>query len=306
MIQPAEKRESNSALKEKERRQQTIIGIVVVLVIIAMITGIIITTYSAQNADTKNKIEKTIKAKKSLKAIKTAEKPKNMNNYGGIAISKNGYNNPVKGVPTIAVYFDPMCPGCANFNQNIDPYLVQMMEAGQINMEIYPMSFLDPLSTDHYSSRVTGGIYYIADNSNDPKSLLKFISNIFDKDFQPDEGDRYTPVSNKTLAEKAISSGIKKEVAENAFQRHYIKWQKTMNTATPDRKELWNISGSNAGSMTTPTVTINGHIFDMSKVNANNLNILNEILKSIGLDEKDLGSTTVRPKLDDKGTPAAI
>ncbi|RIY27627.1 disulfide bond formation protein DsbA, partial [Bifidobacteriaceae bacterium WP022] len=38
------------------------------------------------------------------------------------------------GAPTVATYFDPLCPGCGNFNRTVDETLIKMVEAGQINL----------------------------------------------------------------------------------------------------------------------------------------------------------------------------
>lgn len=63
-------------------------------------------------------------------------------------MSKNGYNKPVEGVPTVGIYMDFMCPGCGNLNRNLDQDLVKMMDAGQINIDLHIMSFMGPLLVD--------------------------------------------------------------------------------------------------------------------------------------------------------------
>lgn len=288
-------------METKTNRNQLAALIVTVVVILCMFVGVILST-TLSNSNHPKEVAKT-QAREAAKNIKDSEKPINMNKDGGIPISKNGYNNPVSGVPTIGVYSDSLCPGCGSFNRSADRELISMMEAGQINLEIYPMSFLDTLSSDHYSSRVMGGIYYIADHDSNPQHLVEFINKIFAENFQPSEGEDYKPVSNEKLAEQAVAAGVPEDVAKVAFNRHYLKWQKVMNGTTPDRKELWNVSGSNAGAMTTPTVTINGKLVDIPAASKKNLEIIDAVLKSIGLNKKDIGSSTVKPKLDDSHKP---
>ena len=72
-----------------------------------------------------------------------------------------------------------------------------MVEAGQINLELHPMSFLDGLSTDHYSTRVSSAIAYIASYDNNPKHLLQFINGIFNEKFQPEEAVRFSTLKYK-------------------------------------------------------------------------------------------------------------
>ena len=99
---------------EKERKQQTLIGAIVVVVVIALIAVIGITVYrnthpsSAPTATTSS--ASLAKAKKAMNAVKP--KPSVANSDGGFTFSKDGYNKTISDAPTVAVYMDPMCPGC--------------------------------------------------------------------------------------------------------------------------------------------------------------------------------------------------
>ncbi|WP_421775896.1 thioredoxin domain-containing protein [Gardnerella sp. KA00288] len=302
-----EKRER--ALREaRERRQQTIIGIVVVLIVMAMVAAVGITTYQAfyqspQANIERIQIERSNKAKNQLKKLGAKYKPEVVNSKGGILISKLGYNKPVAKAPTIATYFDPLCPGCGNFNREADRVLAAMVRAGQINLEIHPMSFLDKISTDKYSTRVSGAIAYIANNDSNPEHLLQFINNIFAKDFQPEEGDDYKPVSNEKLIEQAKKAGVNDSVASKAFDLQYVEWQNLINKYTPDFMELLNVSGSNKGSMTTPTVTINGKLLDINAASSKNMHTLEALLHCIGLDKKQVGVAGQMPKVSSTDSP---
>ena len=295
----------------RERRQQTIIGIIVVLIVMAMLAAVGVTTYQAFYKSPKSNVEQTQiersnKSKEQLKKLGAKYRPEVMTPMGGIVISKLGYNNPVAKVPTVATYFDPLCPGCGGFNRKADKALIAMVRAGQINLEIHPMSFLDSLSTDHYSSRVYGAIAYIANNDSDPEHLLQFINNIFAEDFQPEEGEGYKPVSNEKLIEQAKKAGVDESVASKAFERRYVEWQKLINKYTPDFMELLNVSGSNKGSMTTPTVTINGKLLDINAVNSKDMNVLDAILHCIGLNKNQVGVEGQMPKISSTDSPIAL
>ena len=208
-------------VEERERRQQTIIGIVVTIIIMAMIAAIGVTAYQAfyqpQIDVERMQIERSEKAKKQLKKLGAKYKPEVVNFKGGILISKLGYNKPVAKAPTVATYFDPLCPGCGNFNREADKTLISMVNAGQINLEIHPMSFLDKFSAGHYSTRVTGAIMYIASYDNNPQHLLQFVNSIFSEEFQPEEGKDQKPVSNEELIKLAKESGISDEIASKAL-----------------------------------------------------------------------------------------
>ncbi|MFU0574775.1 disulfide bond formation protein DsbA, partial [Gardnerella vaginalis] len=77
---------------------------------------------------------------------------------------------------------------------------------------------------DHYSTRVTGAVIYIASHDNNPKHLLQFVNNIFSKEFQPEEGDGYQATPNKALIDLAEDAGVANKIANEAFNLHYVKW----------------------------------------------------------------------------------
>ena len=159
----------------RERRQQAIIGVIVVIIVAAMLAAVGITAYQAAYVQPQKKVEQSAKSNHNLDNIDPSIRPSGVNSKNGILLSKDGYGKQAAGAPTVATYFDPLCPGCGNFNRTVDETLIKMVEAGQINLELHPMSFLDGLSTDHYSTRVSSAIAYIASYDNDPKHLLQFI-----------------------------------------------------------------------------------------------------------------------------------
>ena len=311
---------NNEMQKSNTPYSKSLIGIVIALVILAFAAGAGFMTYynsinkpqvkienpTTNKPDTQTEDTANSQIAKEIKKLPSSDIPPASNLQGGILLSKDGYGKQAAGAPTVATYFDPLCPGCGNFNRTVDETLIKMVEAGQINLELHPMSFLDGLSTDHYSTRVSSAIAYIASYDNDPKHLLQFINGIFNEKFQPEEGEGYKPVSNKELIKLAKKSGIPNEIASKAFNRQYLKWQLLVNKYTPDRKELWNVSGSNKGSMTTPTVTINDKLLDMNAINEKKMKVLDALLHCIGLDKKQVGVAGQMPKVSDTSFPIAL
>ncbi len=219
--------------------------------------------------------------------------------------SKNGYNKTIRDAPTIALYMDPICPGCGSMHRQIDSTLASMFDAGQVNLEFHLMTSRDASSSDNYSSRAANAAVYIVEHDDNPEHLLKYIENIYDEDFQPDEADSYVPVSNKKLQEQAEKAGVSTAVASKAFSNTYTAWLKASDTYTSMRPELENVSGNYAGYMTTPTVTINGTYLDLVKVGQYNMSIKDAILTSIGLKESQVGKSGVMPSIG-SGKPKAI
>lgn len=311
---------NNEMQKSNTPYSKSLIGIVIALIILAFAAGAGFMTYynsinkpqvkienpTTNKPDTQTEDTADSQITKEIKKLPSSDIPPASNLQGGILLSKDGYGKQAAGAPTVATYFDPLCPGCGSFNRTVDETLIKMVEAGQINLELHPMSFLDGLSTDHYSTRVSSAIAYIASYDNNPKHLLQFINGIFNEKFQPEESEGYKPVSNKELIKLAKKSGIPNEIASKAFNRQYLKWQLLVNKYTPDRKELWNVSGPNKGSMTTPTVTINDKLLDMNAINEKKMKVLDALLHCIGLDKKQVGVAGQMPKVSDTSSPIAL
>ncbi|MDE5641336.1 MAG: thioredoxin domain-containing protein [Bifidobacterium castoris] len=296
-------RQAQAAQAAKERRQQTIIGAIVaaVLVVLIVIAGVAVwrsTHPAADNASTTT-TEEAEDAKTKLAT--SPSKPSVADDQGGILISADGYDKPIADVPTIGIYMDFMCPGCGSLNQNLDKDLVKMADAGQINLDLHFMSFMDRFSSDEYSTRTANMALYIADHDPDPDHLLKFMSNLYAADFQPDESN-YVPISDEKIAERAVDAGVDKDVADKAITRQYDDYLDAVNTYTPTREELWSTSGSMKGSMSTPTVTINGKYWDIHDTKVTSKASLTEALcDAIGLKPEDIGVKGDLPSIGAKG-----
>ena len=290
--------EARRLQEAKERRQQTMIGVIVTVVIIAMIAlGGFVYWRSHRPVKTQD-LEQARQA-----VAKVKEKPSAANDQGGFLISSQGLNKPVAKAPTVEIYMDFMCPGCGALHRGLDSTLTGLVDAGQINLVIYPMSFMDRLSTDSYSTRTGTATIYVA--QHDPDHLLPFIANLYAKDFQPDESD-YHPISNDKIRQQAIKAGVDPQVADQAVKGHYRAWIKAMDTYTPLRKELWNPTGANKGQMSTPTVRINGNYWDLSDLSQAGMDYRSGLLKALGLDQAKVGVKGAMPAIGASGHPRSL
>ncbi|BDR53873.1 protein disulfide-isomerase [Bombiscardovia nodaiensis] len=297
----AEERE-RQAQREREGRQQTIIGIIAAVVIIALVAvGGFFYWKSHRPAP---KADSPSALKSAYQTVqKVPVKPTGVNSQGGFLISKNGLDKPVAQAPTVEIYMDFMCPGCAALNRTIDPTLNKMLDAGQVNVEIYPMSFMDRLTTDEYSARAgSAGIYIL---EHDTPHFMAYMANLFAKDFQPDES-KYKPVSDAQIKGQMLKAGVSEQVADQALKGQYKEWLTAMNKYTPLRSELWNIDGQSKGSMTTPTVRINKRFWPVDTPTKANLGDVEAFLKSIGLPADQVGQAGKMPSIGAKGAPIAL
>ncbi|WP_445343610.1 DsbA family protein [Bifidobacterium sp. ESL0819] len=290
--------EARRLQEAKERRQQTMIGVIVTVVIIAMIA---LGGFVYWRSHRPVKTQDLEQARQAVARVK--EKPSAANDQGGFLISSQGLNKPVAKAPTVEIYMDFMCPGCGALHRGLDSTLTGLVDAGQINLVIYPMSFMDRLSTDSYSTRTGTATIYVA--QHDPDHLLPFIANLYAKDFQPDESD-YHPISNDKIRQQAIKAGVDPQVADQAVKGHYRAWIKAMDTYTPLRKELWNPTGANKGQMSTPTVRINGNYWDLSDLSQAGMDYRSGLLKALCLDQAKVGVKGAMPAIGASGHPRSL
>lgn len=290
----------------KERKQQTIIGCIAVAIVVVLLAVAGVAIWRATHpAETTATPEVTIdEAYEQLQ--QASPKPAHADDKGGILISNAGYDTPAEGAPTISIYMDFLCPGCGSLHRELDETLDTMVQAGQINLDLHFMAFMDRYSTDDYSSRAANAALYISDHDDDPNHLLAFLKNMYAEDFQPEEGSAYEPVSNDQIREQAIAAGVSEEVADGMFGDEYYDWLDAVDSYTPMRSELFNRSGSLKGSMSTPTVTINGEFWDLNELTFADVTMYDGLLTSIGLDEDEVGVAGAMPSIGADGKPISV
>ena len=303
---PSSKRQARNAAQEaalkaqeeqaaRDRRNQTIIGIIVVAVVVALVAvvSVVVWRQTHPQADPKQLEEAYAK-------VEAAKKPSLATDKGGFIISKNGVNKPVKDAPTVESYMDFMCPGCGGLERSTGDTFDALVQAGQINLEVHPMAFMDRFSSDEYSTRTANIVVELAEK--DPEHLLPMIQSLYAADFQPEEGN-YKPVTNEMIRERAISVGVPEKVADEITndKYEYKDWVRAISDYTPLRSELWNTTGQLKGSMSTPTVLINGKFWNRTAV-PTDIDPPTAFLKAIGLNADQVGKAGAMPEVGtDKG-----
>lgn len=285
----------------QESRQQTLIGFIAFVLVVALIA---VGAFFFWKSHKPNSTGSSTEMKQALQAAQNVkEKPRFANEKGGFSISKDGLNKPVSGAPTVEIYMDFMCPGCASLNLTLDPTLNKMLDAGQLNLEIYPMSFMDRLTTDEYSARAASAGIYILEN--DTKHFMPYVANLYSPDFMPEETD-YKPVSDASLKAQMIKAGISEQVANEALKGQYKEWLTAMNKYTPMRSELWNTSGQSKGSMTTPTVRINNHFWPVDGPSKAQMDAVSGFLTAVGLSSDQVGKAEKMPAIGEDKAPISL
>ncbi len=172
----------------KERKQQTIIGCIVVAIIVVLvaIAGFAVNKAMRPSNTSSSSQQSNMTVDEAYSKLKkVSTQPANADDKAGFVISNKGYGQKAEGAPTVSIYMEPLCPGCASVNRQLDPTLVKLMNAGQLNIDLHFLNFQNNKSSDNYSNRVFNGAIYIAEHDGDPDHLMSYLSNIYAEDFQP-------------------------------------------------------------------------------------------------------------------------
>lgn len=139
---------------------------------------------------------------------KTVAENQYVNPNGSFVVNGNGAvktKSVDKKRATLDVYFDPLCPSCGEFERASSDYLNQETKSGKLLIRYHPLMFLDQGSTDSYSSRASAYTLGVAEYA--PKLAGKFVENLYAKNFQPQEGPGYKPVSTEKISNMFLSIG---------------------------------------------------------------------------------------------------
>jgi protein-disulfide isomerase len=116
----------------------------------------------------------------------------------------------------VDAYVDFQCPFCRQFEEHSAAAIDELIAADLITLAYHPLSFLDRLSTTHYSSRATSASGCAADGGKFREYSLALFAN------QPPEGG--PGLSDEQLAELGRAIGLGNEFAEGVLEQRYIEW----------------------------------------------------------------------------------
>jgi protein-disulfide isomerase len=145
----------------------------------------------------------------------------------------------------VEVYLDYMCPYCGRFDRANAEEINRMIAAGTARLELYPLSFLDRMSSgSRYSTRAANAVAAVADRA--PDKVLAFTQALFAQ--QPAEGSE--GLTDGQIANLAQGAGVPQDVINAFADRTFESWIATFT----DKAFASGITG-------TPTVKINGTVF---------------------------------------------
>lgn len=156
---------------------------------------------------------------------------------------------------SVALYFDYLCPACGAFEEANGKELTRLLEEGTIRVELRPLAFLDDLSAGtRYSTRAANAMATVADGA--PDLVWALHEALYDA--QPAEGG--PGLTDEQIAGLAAEAGVPQDVVDRFGDATYEPWTATMTQRAFDD-----------GVEGTPTIVIDGHVFEGDPYTAGSL-----------------------------------
>lgn len=104
----------------------------------------------------------------------------------------------------VTAYVDYMCPACGAFDQQYGTMLENYVGAGDVNLQVFPINFLDGTSKgSKYSTRAANAFSCVVEQS--PDAAFKLHNQLLSAEVQPAEGT--TGLTDDQLLEQAELAG---------------------------------------------------------------------------------------------------
>ncbi len=144
------------------------------------------------------------------------------------------------------VYFDFICPWCAQFEITQAETLDELRAEGLVDVYYHPLAYLDGASSGtEYSTRAASAAVLVYQEA--PASFLGFVQQLMEN--QPAEGS--TGLTDEQIQSLASLAGVSDAVVAKIPDHEYAAWVRSASDAA-----------SKAGVAYTPTLGINGDIQD--------------------------------------------
>jgi protein-disulfide isomerase len=205
-----------------DRRRNWIVGgIVALLVVVVVVVGFVLTSSKDETGGVATDV------------------PTGVTGDGGVLVGDDGA--PV----AVTIYEDPQCPICAQFESMSRDQVQKAIDDGRAQVEYRVVSFLDPHSTNKYSSRAANALMVVNETSG--AEVFKAYHDLL---FERQPAENTAGPSNSTLIDWAVEAGAKRaDVTPGIEDDIYHQW--VINTADEMSK---------AGVTGTPTVFIDGKV----------------------------------------------
>lgn len=248
-IEARERHERDRRARHRKRLLLQIGSIVVVLVVAGVVAGQLIGQQRAASIGPANMASDGIVLTGDGSTVTASTTAAIQPGGSPIATDENAIR--AKGVATIDLYVDYLCPNCGTFESTNMTQLQEWVKAGYITLEIHPIAILDSASQGTaYSSRAANAAACVA--SYDPDDFLAVHEALFAQ--QPEEGT--SALDDDALRALVTGAGVTDEdVLACITSGEFRTW---VSDAT-ERATTGPLANSAIAALTgTPTVLVNG------------------------------------------------
>lgn len=166
-------------MKQKHKRLLT------VLATLAISTSLIACDKDNQNEISNGKVIST-EGKEDSKLNENDEPIRYIKDSGTIRIGQHGairIESETKAPITIDFFFDPVCKASAEYFEAVKDVLKVEIEAGNAELVVRPIPYLNEKTPDDYSNRASAYILAVAEYA--PTKVFNFVAELVNLDFQP-------------------------------------------------------------------------------------------------------------------------
>jgi protein-disulfide isomerase len=221
------------------------------------------------NVNTENKEEPTsAKYQETLNQLQNVQNPKNTTSDGGIVMAKKDQTASIDSyIPTVEVFFDPICPACGNFEQTYGEELKTLFDEGKINYIIRPLAIMDvnnsaDYAVDKYSTRASSAVAYVANYQNE--KVLDFIKALLSAENQPPEVG-YEAITDEFFKKIATEAECAQEVIDSINNSMFTPWVDIVTQAFRFGEQYYS-DNNGTKVISTPQVWVSGTRIDPSVV----------------------------------------
>ncbi|MDR2407589.1 MAG: thioredoxin domain-containing protein [Bacteroidales bacterium] len=250
--------------RAKQKRIKTALISTAAALAVALVAVLIFINVNEESKDDPT----SAKYSETLSQLQNVQNPKNTTSDGGIVMAKKDETASINSnIPTVEVFFDPICPACGSFEQTFGEELKKLFEDGKINYIIRPVAIMDVNSTtdyavDKYSTRAASAVAYVANYEND--KVLDFIAALLSAENQPPEVG-YQAITEEFFYKIATEAECSSEVISSINNTMFTPWVDIVTQAFRFGEQYYS-DNNGTKVISTPQVWVSGTRVDPSVV----------------------------------------
>ena len=195
-------RQARAAEKRREKRSRLYIqgGVVLGIIAIIAVVGIVISTsMKPAGPGPANMATGGIIFGKDLEVVKSKAMQDPTSERKAPKVNRDEL--PID----MTIFVDYMCPACGAFEGQYGSMIEQYVGSGDVQLQVYPVTFLDPQSSGtRYSTRAANMVGCVVEEQ--PEFAFKLHNTLLSEDVQPEEGT--TGLTDQELLDVAKSVGV--------------------------------------------------------------------------------------------------